>query len=99
MPRLRTAPEDVHVHLAVFTRILASGRRPGIVERPVPRLPIVDAASEELRQRLEHRLPRRGDEEAPRRELRGRKLEALPDGARGIDDEMSAIGAIVEDGH
>ena len=56
MPGVRAAAEDVHVHAPIVGRalFLAFGRR-GVVQRPVARLEVIDAATLELRQRVDHR--------------------------------------------
>src|SRR6267142_6420114 len=93
----RAAPEDVHVHAPVVERALfpALGRR-GVVQRPVARLEVVDAAALELRQDVDHRAADRADEEAPMRELDGGELALLPHVARRVHDQVAAAGAVEE---
>ena len=75
----------------VRVRLLRAGRIGLVVQRPVARVPVVHAAAPKLRQRVDHRAARRGDERRPSRELRGCELAALPDGARRVDDQMAAV--------
>src|SRR5204863_9468986 len=91
------AAEDVHVHAAMVGRALglALGRR-RVVERPVARFEIVDAAIFELRQNVDHRAADSTDEKAPVGELDGGKLALLPYVARRVDDQVAAIGAVEE---
>src|SRR4051812_49627498 len=97
MLRLRTAPEDMHVHASIVARtLLLSLWRRRVVQRPVARLEVVHAAAVELRQYVDHRAADRADEEAPVREVERRELALLPHVFRRIDDEMAAIGAIEE---
>src|SRR5215467_8201389 len=66
------------------------------VEGPVACFPIVDASHIKLRQHIEHRLPCRGDECRPKRELDCTQLRSFPNVARWIHDKISAIRAIYE---
>lgn len=96
MGRPGTPSEKVHVHAAVFAGILRTARLGEIVERPVAGFPVVDAAALELREYVEHRLPRRGDQQRPECQLRRRQLAALPHRPRRVDDEVAAVLAIDE---
>ena len=96
MLRARAAAEHMHVHAAVIRRALRPLRWRRVVERPVARLEVIDAAALELRQHVDHGAADRADEEAPVREVERRELALLPDVVRRIDDQVAAVGAIEE---
>lgn len=86
----------MQVHAAVLRRALRSGRFGILMERPVPRLPVIDAAAFQNGQDVDHGPPRRRHQKGPLHELLRRQLTALPDLPRRVDDEIAPIRAVDE---
>src|SRR4051812_2231656 len=94
MLRLPAAAEDMHVHAAMIACRLRSAWRRGVIQRPIARLEVVDAAASELRHNVDHRAADGADEDAPVHELDIGELALLPYRARRVDDQVSAVGAV-----
>ena len=78
---------------SVLRRRLHSARLSGEIQRPVAGFPIIDAAQMKLRQRAQHGLSGGRNQKRPLREFNRRKITALPDVTRRINQQIAAIFA------
>lgn len=96
--RPRASTQQVQMHAPMLIGPLPPSRLRLIVERPVPRFPVVDAPAFQLGQHIEHRAAARRHQVSPLRQLLRAKLTSFPHRPGRKDNQVPAIGPIEEDG-
>ena len=97
MTCLATASKQVKVELASILAAFRPGGWRVHVERPVPGVPIIDASAVELGKNVQHCLGRRGHQIRKRGKFAMRESSSIPDRARRLNDQVPAVGPVIQD--